>query len=160
MKFADHNNVNIFFNLYTFELNIVDDMTNYWNKKRYTIHLKNFRELLLHHYTDIDTTAQKMEWWLNKRRLGMRRMKTRKNTANDRLFYGKLTRREILQFFHLRLWNDSFWKIWKFQSHIHTIIDTNISLRRKIWTKCEKTYSVSVKSLIWKKQKNIDCENQ
>ena len=44
MKFVGHNNVDIFFDSYTPELNIVDGMINYWNKKRRIIYLKDFAD--------------------------------------------------------------------------------------------------------------------
>ena len=89
----------------------------------------------------INTTTQKMKYWLmNKKKLKMKRMKIKKNMMNNQLFHNESTRFEILQFFYLRLWNDSFWKIWKSQSYIHVIIDINILLRKKVQIKCEKTY--------------------
>ena len=53
MKFADHNNADIFFGSYAPELSTVDGMTSYWNKKRRTVHLKGFRGLSLHHHPQL-----------------------------------------------------------------------------------------------------------
>ena len=78
----------------------------------------------------------------------MKRMKIKKNMMKNQLFHNKLTRFEILQFFHLRLWNDLFWKIWKFQSHIYIIIDINISSRKNIQIKCKKTKKYTLQKSI------------
>ena len=50
IKFADHNNADIFFNSYASELNTINEIISYWNKKRHIVYLKEFRELLLYYY--------------------------------------------------------------------------------------------------------------
>lgn len=53
MKFVDHNNADTFFGSYAPELSTVDEMTSYWNKKRRIVHLEEFRELSLHHHSQL-----------------------------------------------------------------------------------------------------------
>lgn len=42
IKFVNHNNLNNFFDLYTSNLSIINQITNYQNKKYYIINLKKF----------------------------------------------------------------------------------------------------------------------
>ena len=53
IKFAGYNNADIFFGLYVSELSTVDGMASYWNKKRRTVYLEEFRGLLLYYYSQL-----------------------------------------------------------------------------------------------------------
>jgi hypothetical protein len=53
MKFAKHKNVNTFFDSYMSQINTVDDIKNYWNRKRRTVHLEEFRELSFHYHSQM-----------------------------------------------------------------------------------------------------------
>ena len=50
MKLAGYNNINTFFGLYIPQLNTINDILNYWNRKRRTIYFKKFCGLSLYYY--------------------------------------------------------------------------------------------------------------
>jgi hypothetical protein len=53
MKFLNHNDSDTFFGSYAPALSTVDQMETYWNNKRCDVHLEGFRDLSLHHHSQL-----------------------------------------------------------------------------------------------------------
>jgi hypothetical protein len=53
MKFVKYKNADTFFDFYMFQINTINDIKNYWNRKRCIIHFEEFRELSLHYHSQM-----------------------------------------------------------------------------------------------------------